>query len=62
MRSVKTAYSTDILIGTNQDDGRVSADCLFIRPSEDRRQMRVLTKEQALELVTALLATVQELE
>lgn len=62
MRSVKTEYDTDIQIGTRKDDRRVLGDCIFIRPSEDRRVMRVLTKQQALELIIALSATIQELE
>ncbi len=62
MRTIATTTGVPIDIVTTADDNRVTRTRLGLRAAEDRRYQVTLTSEQALELASALLDAVRELQ
>ena len=60
-RQVQTDYPDDIEVGTRADDGRLTPNALYVSLHANKRDMRVLSSNQALKLAAALLETVSEL-
>ena len=50
----------DIEIGTQHDDKRYTLPAVFIRAANDKREIRSMTPDQALELVSAIIDAVRE--
>ncbi len=54
-------YDTNIEIGTQADDARLGPNSLYLIMGQDRREIRVLAPQQALQLAAVLLETLSEL-
>ena len=61
MRTIRTDDDGTVRLGTRQDDARYKSNVLFIQTEPGLLSRRVLTREQALHLVSALLDTIDEM-
>ena len=62
VRVIGTDYDSPITVGTRQDDGRLGDESLFIQTTSEASSRVVLSRDQTLSLVTALVATLREIE
>lgn len=62
MRTIRSEDDGSVRVGTRDDDGRYRPGVLFIQTESGFSSRRVLTREQALHLVSALVDTLMDLE
>ena len=62
MRTIRSDDEGSVRVGTREDDARYRPGVLFIQTEPGITSRRVLTREQALHLVSALVDTLMNIE